>query len=279
MFMLNRSYCFLSLVFILLIGTSNFLFAQKETNVWYFGYNAGLDFNASPPSILTDGAMTAVEGCATICDSLGNLLFYTDGIKVWTSNHDTMPNGFALNGGWSSTQAAMIVPVPQHQDLFYIFTTDQEGDMRGLNYSVVDMSLNNNFGDVVKKNVLLFAPSAEKITSVLHKNGQEVWIIAHEIDTNVFRSYLLTADSLLEISRTAVGFRHTSAEGSRGCMKISPDGSKLAVVVWEQDAIQLFDFEDESGTISNPITLRYLQWALVQGLYINIIWCGMIPSV
>ena len=30
-------------------------YSQKEANFWYFGKNAGLDFNSSPPVALTDG--------------------------------------------------------------------------------------------------------------------------------------------------------------------------------------------------------------------------------
>ena len=48
--------------------------AQGEAANWYFGDRAGLNFNTSPPTALTDGALTTLEGCATISDSAGNLL-------------------------------------------------------------------------------------------------------------------------------------------------------------------------------------------------------------
>ena len=54
----------------------------KRTAIWYFGRNAGLDFNTNPPTPLLDGAMNTVEGCATISDINGNLLFYTNGEKI-----------------------------------------------------------------------------------------------------------------------------------------------------------------------------------------------------
>jgi hypothetical protein len=68
---------------------SSLLFAQinKRVNVWYFGYNAGLNFNTGTPTPLTDGALSIWEGCATICDENGNLLFYTDGSSIWNKNH------------------------------------------------------------------------------------------------------------------------------------------------------------------------------------------------
>ena len=77
------------LLFILIVF-SQFLFAQGEGNIWYFGFNAGLDFNQDPPVALTNGSLFSNEGCAAICDNLGNLLFYTEGTTIWNKNHDIM---------------------------------------------------------------------------------------------------------------------------------------------------------------------------------------------
>ncbi|MEX0361238.1 MAG: hypothetical protein AB3N10_09680, partial [Allomuricauda sp.] len=57
--------------------------AQLEAAIWYFGQNAGLDFRSGTPVPLTDGALNTREGCATISDAAGNLIFYTDGSTVW----------------------------------------------------------------------------------------------------------------------------------------------------------------------------------------------------
>ena len=49
--------------------------AQKPCNIWYFGQNAGLDFNKEPVEALTDGQLNTDEGCATISDANGKLFF------------------------------------------------------------------------------------------------------------------------------------------------------------------------------------------------------------
>jgi len=97
-------------LFILTILTTT-LTAQKEANIWYFGHNAGLDFNSGTPIPLLDGAMNTDEGCASIADEEGSLLFYTDGTFVWNKNHEQMPNGDGLLGHKSSTQSGVIVPL------------------------------------------------------------------------------------------------------------------------------------------------------------------------
>jgi hypothetical protein len=109
---------FLAVVFIFL---SSVVFSQGETDNWYFGQNAGLNFATNPPTPLLDGELDTNEGCAVLSDSDGNLLFYTDGSTVWNRNHDIMMNGTGLLGDSSSTQSAIIIPKPEDNNIFYIF--------------------------------------------------------------------------------------------------------------------------------------------------------------
>src|SRR5262249_16838704 len=81
------------------------LYAKKEANIWYFGNYAGLDFNSGAPVVLNNSAMTSFEGCGSIADTSGSLLFYTDGITVWNKNQEVMDNGTGLDGNLSSTQS------------------------------------------------------------------------------------------------------------------------------------------------------------------------------
>lgn len=97
------------LFFLIIILGSKPVLAQKESNIWYFGGNAGITFSTNPPTYLTDGMLASQEGCATICDNNGNLLFYTDGVTVWNKIHAVMDNGTGLHGNNSSTQSSIIV--------------------------------------------------------------------------------------------------------------------------------------------------------------------------
>ena len=79
-----RSPVIKSLLFICFLLISTVASAQKEANYWYFGNRAGLWFSnpATAPAYLVNSRMKALEGSATISDSLGNLLFYTAGDTV-----------------------------------------------------------------------------------------------------------------------------------------------------------------------------------------------------
>ena len=136
--------------FLLLITfSSQYLYAQKEANTWYFGRYLGLDFNSGTAVPLNDGQLTTTEGVATISSSTtGNLLFYTDGIKIWNRLHTVMPNGNGLFGDPSSSQSAIVIPKIGDTTRYFVFTVDALLGTKGINYSVVNMTLDNGKGDV-----------------------------------------------------------------------------------------------------------------------------------
>jgi gliding motility-associated-like protein len=287
---------FISLFFLLSAPT----FAQKEAAIWYFGEYAGLDFNSGSPVALTNGQLSTDEGCTTISDKNGNLLFYTDGSIVYDKAHNVMPNGTGLLGHRSSTQSAIIVPRPNNPNLYYIFTVDEPNPYNaddnnindvdppnnGLNYSLVDLRLNNGLGDIVstEKNIPLITYNkndseevkfkcSEKVTAVQHGDGVSFWVITHFINT--FYSFKV---GTLGIDKNPVktvtsfnipigGYNYNAI----GYLKVSPNGKKLAMansstrstnelgpknsVIRDTGNVLLFDFNAITGTISNGMKL------------------------
>lgn len=237
----------------LLIIFSNFTFAQSPAGIWYFGKKAGITFNAGPnPINLNGGELETDEGCATLADANGNLLFYTDGIKVWNRNHQVMPNGNGLNGDPSSTQSAIIVPKPGSTTLYYIFTVDELGKPNGLNYSIIDITLEAGFGDVTTKNVSLFSSSLEKITAVKHANETSVWIVGHKYNGNQFVSYELSSTGLGSPINSNVGvILNNDTQRTIGYMKSSPNGQFIACAnAGDMSNMQLFSFNNTTGQLS-----------------------------
>jgi gliding motility-associated-like protein len=234
--------------------------AQGEANIWYFGDNAGLDFNSGSPVPLLDGELVTFEGCATIANPLGDLLFYTDGVTVWNRNHDVMVNGNDLNGDSSSTHSAIIVPKPDDLDIYYIFTVDNDGEPDGLQYSEVDMSLDSGLGAInANKNILLFTPTTEKITAIKNETSNEYWLVTHKWFSAEFLSYRISSSGIDPnpvVSLTGTFVTDSNGGGTRGQIKISPDGTKLAVANGGNlSEAQLFDFDINTGIVSNPLTL------------------------
>ena len=249
-------------ILLLLLTISALSFSQQEASVWYFGLNAGIKFDPSGAvTPLTDGQLYTSEGCATIADTSGNLLFYTDGVTVYNRNHGIMPNGTGLTGDSSTTQSATIVQKPGTINLFYIFTLDSFAGANGFRYSVVDITLDGGLGAITtEKNILVYTPSNEKIAIVKHPNNIDFWVVTHGWNNNIFYSYLLTSTGLSAIPVISnVGLITDGiTENAWGYMKISPDGTKLAICNSHINA-ELLDFNSSNGVVSNPIILNTLQ--------------------
>lgn len=240
------------------------------TNTWYFGQQAGLDFNTGNPIPLMNSGMVASEGAASISDASGAIQFYTNGVSVWNRNHVTMPNGTGLMGHTSASQGALIVPKPATFDKFYVITTDAVESilLKGLRYSVVDMSLDGGMGDLIpgQKNISLGDSMAEKITASFHENFTDYWVVAHGAYSDRFYAYLITPqgiDSVPVISD--VGLPHVLPTG---CMKISPNGKKLAISLNAvgKRGVEIFDFDPATGIVSNPITILTAPLDQVHGI-------------
>lgn len=249
------------LVFLFALLLSSGVAGQGETGNWYFGEEAGLKFNNDGTvNALLDGRLNTFEGCATISDSFGSLLFYTDGILVYDRNHNIMQNGTGLYGDPSSTQSAIIVPKPEDPDIYYIFTVDTsvfEGDPdRGLNYSTVDMSLNNGNGAIIEKNVRLLNDCSEKIAAV-RKNcfDKSIWVVtlaSENGNENFFNTYHAFEVNTTGVVTTSVKstFQDLQINDPRGVLKFSPKGTSMASANMFF-GLQLYDFDADSGIFSN----------------------------
>ncbi len=243
----------------LFLNSFYFSWSQKQTNFWYFGTLCGLDFNSGAPVAQTNGVLNTNEGCSAMSDANGNLLFYTNGVAVWDKTHLQMPNGSGLMGDISSTQSGLIVPVPGSANSYYIFTVDYIVGPNGFRYSRVDMSLNGGKGDVTAKNTLLKNNVVEKQAAVYHCNGTDIWVMVHDWGTNAFYAYLVTGAGINPpvVSNVGSVYSGNPVDNSVGEMKFSPSGKKIVSAVGYQNIVEVFDFNINTGVVSNPVQLTF----------------------
>ena len=166
----------------------------QQNNIWYFGKNAGLDFNSRAgqpiPSVLLNSAMFAEEGCSAVSNTDGDLLFYTNGNKIYNRRHQLMLNGDNLAGNISACQSSIIIPMPGNENLFYVFTTDaiqnNKNDLirpvLGERFVLKEFTIYNRWGQRI------FATSQQnkgwngKIAGLEQDSGVYIWTL-HAIDT------------------------------------------------------------------------------------------------
>lgn len=246
---------------LLLLLCSSCLFAQQEAKHWHFGNKAGIVFpftGSGIPTALSNSALTTEEGCASISNANGQLLFYTDGTLVYDRNNNLMPGiigaGNGLKGNSTSTQSAIIVPKPGSVgQYFYIFTVGGLG-VGALCHSLVDMTLNGGNGDVVpgatNKNVQMKTGVYEKVAAYKDLSGN-FWVIAHDNSSKNFLEYKVTNAGVQPLVATIpIGTFNPSQYNFIGYLKFSPDGSKLAMATFSEHTIEVFNFNVGTGAIT-----------------------------
>ena len=235
------------------------------------------DFNERPfEPTLRDSELSMGQNNASICDADGNLLMYFNGCAIANGEHQIMPNGTGINAGpffddfwerrcdrgYPGAQDVIILPDPGNVDGYYVihlprsynpdnpdpnfrFTADS------LQFSYVDLSLDNGLGEVTEKNVTFFNGSilGAYLTAVTHDNGLDWWLIKP-----VFPSGFLVhsvTDAGLELASIQPGPTWDVLYSSAGGFsRFSPDG-KMYASFSEFDGLYLYDFDRTDGSLSH----------------------------
>ena len=238
--------------------------AQGENNIWAFGMNNGLNFNSGTPAPFSTVMQTA-EGCAAVCNAAGQLLFYSNGNKVFNANHAVMPNGSGILGNYthsptpigSACQGVAIVPAIGNSTLYYLFTVDplelvSAGEQVYTRYTVIDMSLNGGLGDVLptQKNIVIDSGMGEKIAvaSGVHCSN---WVIVHKLNDPEFHSFHVDRNGVNPVPVISVSGLPSPGGYQDGYFKLTMSPNDSLLVNNRAEAPELHDFNRATGVLSN----------------------------
>ncbi len=264
-------------IYLLLMLFPIIVFSQGENDNWYFGNKAAVNFSGGNPVSLSNSNMYALEACGSVSDSNGNLLFYTDGRSVWNKNHQVMPNGNNTLNGHSSSQQLAILQHPGNINQYYIFTTGTTYDTTHfIKYSIVDMSLNNNLGNVLSSqmNIPITYNSgshffSEAVTIVPDPSGS-FWILipygqklySYTLDNQGFSNGNPVVSNLNFPTDLSGAARHFSIKASQKlCESERGFTHYICISLWNdnyQQAYQnrVYSFDYNTGAITNNFTLQ-----------------------
>jgi hypothetical protein len=270
------------------------LFAQKHDYIWVTGDSNNpndttkgglvIDFHQNPPYAYYNYRELNLRTCnASICDTAGNLLFYTNGCDIGGADDEILDNGEGINLGnvyqakcevenyyTSGYQSVIILPVPDSSNLYYLFHkkiiyTYNPFDIKveKLFFSKVDMSENNGKGKVVAKNVEIMSEDIAygELTAVKHTNGNDWWLVTPKRNSNTFYSFLFTKDGIIDTLVNTIGtIPKKQAEGGMQVV-FSPDGSKYFRSV-PSGPVMMYDFDRATGVFTDFDTIHvdYANW-------------------
>jgi len=132
----------MKLLFIFLFF-SKLILAQYESHNWCFSETSrglSFDLNTNQPAVVTNNGFLSYEGCGTATNpQTGELMFYSNGLKIVDKGHQTMVNGSGLNGGISCATNGVPCPVPRQANKYYVFSNSTEAVANGsLYYSIIN---------------------------------------------------------------------------------------------------------------------------------------------
>jgi hypothetical protein len=199
----------------------------------------------------------APEGVASICDTIGNLLYYANSATAFNRLDDTLLNGGAITSSSTTlVQGCVTVPVPGSSSKYYVFSLEKDaGPRNSLFVSVLDMDLDGGFGGIIPgyKSKLLAKNIGEMLHVVRHGNGQDWWVLARPLKpdsisrTKGILRFQATSDSIRGPWFQDFG----KSNGTWGELVASPDGRYLALCTYATSLIQVFSFDRCSGLLSN----------------------------
>ena len=250
---------YITVLFSLVITTS---FAQsKEDYVWLFGQGVStsgvqkgykFDFNSQPYE-LEDQDLAIGFGSvnASICDSEGNLLFFTNGCFIYNKEYQLMQNGSKINDdpwidiwwgdctrGYPGSQDALIVKQSLSDSIYYLFHKAViliEGNQYKINLlvSTINIQANDGLGRVEEKNQILYSDKESLsyyLTGIDHSNQSDFWLVQPIADDSLFVVFLLNENGVERYpdqnTHHYFSREHSSAAGAA---KFSPDGTQYAL--------------------------------------------------
>jgi len=221
---------------IVLLCLSRAAQAQGHDAHWIFGNGYHLRFDETGPTVLPFiDDFYAFEGASCISDKTGDLLFYSNTIRVWNReflplfNSDTFP-ALDVPPSSSKTNGSMFLPWPgDTAGRFFAFFAINDADDK-LYLSKIDKTLDSGLGGVVedcKYKLVWEFEISEQLCAVKHGNGEDWWIIVRKgsVTSSEFIISLFTSEGLGNTLVESSGFEG----GFAGELTADLSGTKLAL--------------------------------------------------
>ncbi len=266
---LSRSLRFLFSVYFALILHFGVMSQRIVETQWFFGQSEfNIQFDKNGVLSYEEERMNPVFGTggpAVISNpETGNLLFYTDGERIYDASHQAMQGSSPLNGNSVINQAAVACKIPGSLTRYLVFTNSGSSGVNEIQYSEIDMgqtgtgngfephgqvtSVNNPTGLVDPSEAMIIIESSEDNT---------LWLITQNSQTldfhaSIINNFGLGGGTVANLDTTA---EYPGAEASQ--FAYDPVNRVLAVAPKDPNRnIVLLNFNDTTGVFEFNSTIR-----------------------
>jgi hypothetical protein len=264
--------------------------AQKHDYIWVTGDDnqlvdttyggSTINFNSNPAlAYYNYRELNLFTTNSSICDTAGNLLFYTNGCAIAGADDEILENGDNINPGSSHNlwcnqykdgyaggpQNSLILPLPDSTGVYYLFHKsftiynnpfDVISDK--LMYSVIDMNQNNSKGKVIVKNQLLMtgALAHGEVVAAQTADSKDWWLVTPKRNSDTFYIFKFTKEGIVDTFQQTIGISPAPTGEGYGQTIFSPDGTKLYRTN-PFNPVMVYTFDREAGVITQFDTISY----------------------
>jgi hypothetical protein len=221
---------------------------------WVFGSKNHIEFpqGGAPVNLLgTDPTqIDTVEGCASISDATGALLFYTDGRALWDASHSQIATG--LGGSSSASHSAIIVPPPAGGSIYHVFTVGDWDNSQADTTPLLHTQVTVNPVTVVSAAQVVSGSAprvGEQLIAVPTQDCGGWWILCLGFDDRELHAFELQGDTGIVQGPQRSAYPDAAYIF---CAKASPDGKRLAFSNPGQHSVDIFDFDRSTG-LATPV--------------------------
>ena len=283
-------YKILIAILCLLLNTATYLDAQPNKDKyrdkkWLAGYCSNcagthlsgwgisqLDFTANGVDTSTNWWAANFSAASTsLCDTSGNIVAYSNGIRIYDKNNQIMQGGdslgyFSDTAYWNGNKKygsgilqsnAIILPTPCQDNcsvMLYpkIETSNGLLQGRGIYGAYINTQFNNGLGAVTSKDNLFIADSiqAPLMSACRHGNGRDWWHIAPKYLLGKYYKLLLTEQGITTPMPQIMTSLPEAVAAGGIYAAYSADGSQYAHYNAGR-GIYIYSFDRCSGNLSN----------------------------
>lgn len=263
------------------------IYGQKSDNTWVlsrwgntgkfntttFQFNDSLSFK-----IYKDTKVEIYQSNASISDSLGNLLLFSNGEQLFNRNFTPLKGEKGINfdstyvaSNQDLNQNVLFLPFPNKKNQYAFFYSSNyifPGPLftgaaaKDLKMAIIDMEKDNGLGEVIIRRQFIIKDLLDygKITAVKHANGRDWWVLVQKDRANIYYKVLLSPTGAVLHDTQQIGIDNDDTVGQA---VFSPDGKYYVNfdIVNEQDSISpelnVFEFDRCTGQLSNPRHVFY----------------------
>jgi len=218
----------------------------------------------------------------TASDSLGNLIFYFNGLKFFNRNNMLMTNGDSIGFFLNKRQMQIFyktspclagddyenknytqkfIPFPGHKNQYLVFFTHVNQNLSieppsfsRLIYVRIDMNLSNGLGTVVERRKLMIDGLVEGASLVKHANGVDWWLVTSAYRSNIYYVFLISSKGMTGPKKQIIApnFKFQplglGSLGDSNYSKFSPDG-KIFAKIQRYSNLILYNFDRCTGEL------------------------------